>query len=83
MVPGHALGTHGAEPIVQTGPELLQAHPSTLARRTGRPPQPPAGYRRPVVPSTGSGALDVVLQIGIMAALLVTIVLLIRNYRDR
>ena len=36
-----------------------------------------------MIPGTGSGALDTVLQIGIAAALLVTIVLLIRNYRDR
>jgi hypothetical protein len=36
-----------------------------------------------VVPSSGSGTLDVVLQIGIAAALVVTIILLIRNYRDR
>jgi hypothetical protein len=34
-------------------------------------------------PGTGSGALDVVLQIAIAAALIVAIVLLIRNYRDR
>jgi hypothetical protein len=32
---------------------------------------------------TGSGGLDVVLQIAIAAALLVTVVLLIRNYRGR
>ena len=36
-----------------------------------------------MIPGTGSGALDIVLQLGIAAALLVTIVLLIRNYRDR
>ncbi|SOC50433.1 hypothetical protein SAMN05660748_3181 [Blastococcus aggregatus] len=36
-----------------------------------------------MVPGTGSETLDVVLQIGIVGALLVTIVLLIRNYRDR
>jgi LPXTG-motif cell wall-anchored protein len=36
-----------------------------------------------MLPSTGSGTLDVVLQIGIMAALLASIVLLIRNYRGR
>jgi hypothetical protein len=34
-------------------------------------------------PSTGSGTWDVVLQIGIALALLVTIVLMVRNYRDR
>jgi hypothetical protein len=36
-----------------------------------------------VVPSTGSETLDLVLQIGVVGALLVTIVLLVRNYRDR
>ena len=36
-----------------------------------------------MVPGTGSETLDVVLQIGIAGALLVTIVLLIRNYRNR
>jgi hypothetical protein len=36
-----------------------------------------------MIPGTGSGALDLVLQIGIAVALLVSIVLLIRNYRGR
>jgi hypothetical protein len=36
-----------------------------------------------MLPGTGSGALDIVLQIGIAVALLVSIVLLIRNYRGR
>lgn len=36
-----------------------------------------------MLPGTGSETLDVVLQIGIIGALLVAIVLLIRNYRDR
>jgi len=36
-----------------------------------------------MIPGTGSGALDVVLQVGIALALVVTIVLLVRNYRDR
>ena len=36
-----------------------------------------------MIPGTGSGALDVVLQIAIAAALLVSLVLLIRNYRGR
>jgi hypothetical protein len=36
-----------------------------------------------MIPGTGSGALDVVLEVGIVLALVVTIVLLIRNYRDR
>ena len=36
-----------------------------------------------MIPGTGSGALDTLVQIGIAVALLVSIVLLIRNYRDR
>jgi hypothetical protein len=34
-------------------------------------------------PSTGSGTWDVILQIAIAAALVVSIVLLIRDYRGR
>jgi hypothetical protein len=36
-----------------------------------------------MIPGTGSSGLDVVLQIALAAALVVTIVLLIRNYRGR
>jgi hypothetical protein len=36
-----------------------------------------------MIPGTGSTGLDVVLRIAIAAALLVMIVLLIRNYRNR
>jgi hypothetical protein len=36
-----------------------------------------------MIPGTGSTGLDIVLQIAIAGALLVTIVLLIRNYRGR
>jgi hypothetical protein len=36
-----------------------------------------------MIPGTGSGGLDVVLQLAIAAALVVMIVLLIRNYRGR
>jgi hypothetical protein len=36
-----------------------------------------------VVPSTGSPALDLVLEIGVVLALVVAIVLLIRNLRGR
>jgi hypothetical protein len=36
-----------------------------------------------MVPGTGNETLDVVLQVGIVAALLVGIVLMIRNYRGR
>ena len=36
-----------------------------------------------MIPGTGSAALDVVLRIAVAVALLVSIVLLIRNYRGR
>ena len=36
-----------------------------------------------MVPGTGNETLDVVLQLAIIAAMLVGIVLLIRNYRGR
>jgi hypothetical protein len=36
-----------------------------------------------MIPGTGSTALDVVLQVAIAAALLVSVVLLSRNYRGR
>lgn len=36
-----------------------------------------------MIPGTGSAALDVVLQIGIALAMLVAVVLTIKNYRDR
>jgi hypothetical protein len=36
-----------------------------------------------MIPSTGSAGWDAVLQIAIVLALLVTIVLMIKNYRDR
>lgn len=36
-----------------------------------------------MIPGTGSQTLDIVLEIGIVLALIVTIVLLIRNYRGR
>jgi hypothetical protein len=36
-----------------------------------------------MVPGTGNATLDVVLQIGVVAAMLVGIVLLIKNYRGR
>jgi hypothetical protein len=36
-----------------------------------------------VVPGTGNDTLDVVLQVGIVLALLVGLVLMIKNYRDR
>jgi hypothetical protein len=36
-----------------------------------------------MIPGTGSEALDNVLQIAILLAMLVTIVILVRNYRGR
>jgi hypothetical protein len=36
-----------------------------------------------MVPGTGSETLDLALQIGIVLTLVVTLVLLVRNYRDR
>jgi hypothetical protein len=36
-----------------------------------------------MIPGTGSAGLDVVLRIAIAVALLVSVVLLIRNYRGR
>jgi hypothetical protein len=36
-----------------------------------------------MIPGTGSAGWDAVLQIAIALALLVTIVLMIKNYRDR
>ena len=36
-----------------------------------------------MIPGTGSGAWDTVLQIASAVALLVSIVLLVRNHRDR
>jgi hypothetical protein len=36
-----------------------------------------------MIPSTGSATWDLVLQIALVLAMLVAVVLLIRNYRDR
>ncbi len=36
-----------------------------------------------MIPGTGSEALDTVLQVAILLAMLVTIVILVRNYRGR
>ncbi len=36
-----------------------------------------------MLPGTGSETLDVLLQIALIGALLATLVLLVRNYRDR
>lgn len=82
MVAGHAVGAHRPELLVEPGPELLQAHVPTLTRRGARAAAHPA-YARDVIPGTGNDALDTVLEIGIALALVVTLVLLIKNYRDR
>ena len=79
MVTDEALGPHRPELAVHPGPEILQAHPTTLTR---------AGNRRPprlgeVIPGTGSSGWDLVVQIAIALALVVTLVLMIKNYRDR
>ena len=81
MVTGHALGTHGAELTVETGPELLQAHGSTLTRAP--PPPPQSAYAGGMIPGTGSAGWDAVLQIAIILAMLIAIILMIKNYRDR
>jgi hypothetical protein len=36
-----------------------------------------------MIPGTGSESLDLVLEIGIVLALVITLVVLIRNYRGR
>ncbi len=55
----------------------------TLARTRGGRPGPPDSYAGDVIPGTGSTGLDLVLEIGIALALLVSLVLLWRNYRGR
>src|SRR3712207_1675717 len=77
VVAHEALGPHRPELAVHPGPELLQAHAPTLARPRSRPRPRLGAYLDDMVPGTGSGALDVVLQIGIAAAMLVAVVLLI------
>ena len=67
---------------VEPGPEFLQAHPPTLTRRSGSACLA-AAYAGSVIPGTGSAGWDVVLQIGIALVLLVSIVVLIKNYRGR
>jgi hypothetical protein len=52
------------------------------AAADGGVPAPP-NYPRDMLPGTGSPVLDLVLEAGIIAVMLVTIVLLIKNYRGR
>ena len=54
----------------------------TLARPQRGRPRPPDSYAGHVI-GTGSSTLDLVLEIGIALALLVSLVLLWRNYRGR
>ena len=49
----------------------------------GQRTRPVRIYPRDMVPGTGSPVLDLVLEAGIIAAMLVTMVLLIKNYRGR
>jgi hypothetical protein len=79
VVADDRLGPHRTELSRHPGPELLQAHPSTLTR----PGNPTAPRLVGVIPSTGSTGWDVVVQIAIALALLTTLVLLVKNYRDR
>jgi hypothetical protein len=83
VVPGDALGTHAAELGGQPGPELLQTHVfDGSAPRPG--PEPGIrSYAGGVFPTTGSATWDLVLEIGIALCLLVSLVLLYRNYRGR
>ena len=84
MVLDDALRPHRAELPVEPGPELLESHGSDANPRAGRGRVPDtAAYARTVIPGTGSATLDLVLQIGIIAALVVTIVLLVKNLRGR
>ena len=81
MVARHAVGTHGPEVTIEPGPELLQAHPPTLTCAGVRGLH--TAYARAMIPGTGSGTWDTVLQVAIAVALLISIVLLIKNYRGR
>ena len=63
VVAGHALGAHRAELPIEPGPELLQAHGSTLTRRAAR------AYRYRHGPRNRVGGFDLVLQIGIALAM--------------
>src|SRR5215218_4700247 len=88
VVARDALGAHRPELGVHPAPELLQSHDPTLTRaRPGRcgPRSAPrrAPYPRCMLPGTGNTTIDVVLQGAIIAAMIVGIVLLIRNYRGR
>lgn len=55
----------------------------TLARARGHPVPTGGSYAGAVFPTTGSATWDLVLEIGIALCLLVSLVLLYRNYRGR
>jgi hypothetical protein len=80
VVARDALRPHRPEERVHPGPELLQAHAPTLARRSDAVRDSYAGR---MFPGTGSPTVDRILEIGIIVALLISIVLLYRNYRGR
>ena len=76
----HAVGAHRPELTIEAGPELLQAHTPTLTRTHPRARSAPR--LGPCFPARAH-RVDVVLQIAIALALIVSVVLLIRNYRSR
>ena len=55
----------------------------TLARADGQPVRTSGSYAGGVFPTTGSATWDLVLEIGIALCLLVSLVLMYRNYRGR
>jgi low affinity Fe/Cu permease len=72
--------------VGEAGPELLQAHvlDASARSRSGPPARGDRAYPRVMGPlSTGSPTWDVILEVGIAVCLVLTIVLLIRNYRGR
>ncbi len=66
--------------VGESGPELLEAHAVDVNAPAGDAVRSYAGG---VFPSTGSATWDLVLEIGIALCLLVSLVLLYRNYRGR
>ena len=94
MVAGDALGAHRAEVGVHPRPEVLQPHDSDASAASASGPgfldpgaqpgrQRSGAYAGGMFPSTGSSTLDRILEIAIIVVLVVSIVLLYRNYRGR
>jgi hypothetical protein len=81
VVAGHALRPHRAELLLHPGPELLQTHDPTVPSAAGRPAR--TAYPRGMPLSTGSATWDTVLQLGIAAAMVANLVLIVRGYRNR